>query len=278
MPDPRGPRSRPGGGDEAGSTDQPGEPIQLVRAPSVADNQLPLPAQGLARPAAAPKPPLEPLFAAVWERAISSSLAARPAAVGAIDVARIIAAMARQRPISSLPRQLRLVSASEISVVVDTRGTMAWFRDDAAQLVEKLDAITRARVVLLTSHGTPVLATCAASAWDEGADEDAAGGPGGVAEVRVGAGGRVIGITDLGLGSPGLPGDPGRAGSPGDPARVATWSDLAVALRGRGASLVIVTPVSPERIPSELSRVAACVHWDGATTPGLVHRLAKGMW
>jgi hypothetical protein len=48
-------------------------------------------------------------------------------------------------------------------------------------------------------------------------------------------------------------------------------------LRARGASLAIVTPVPPDRIPPRLARLAPCIYWDRSTRPGLVHRRIKAL-
>jgi hypothetical protein len=241
-----------------------GEPIKLVPFMDAHDNPVPLPEQALARPAAVRALPLASLFLAGWSRAIATTLAARPARVGALDVGRAIERIVLRQPISVLPRLERLVTATEIAVVIDQRGTIVWFRDDADQLIERVNAVTRAPVTVVTSDGAPALATATSAADQDASDSDELL----PASVRVGAGGRVIGITDLGLGS---------CWSPGDPSRARAWIDLAQAVRARGASLAIVTPVQLDQIPAQLRRLAACVHWDGVTRPGLVRRLVKGL-
>ena len=236
------------------------QPIELVPLPSARDDPAALPDRGIDRPTAAPVRPLESLFPAGWVRAIASTLTARPAPVGALDVRRTIELIVQQRPIRMLPRLARLVSATEITVVIDRRATIAWFRDDADQLVERLNAVTRAPVSVVISDGAPRLAAMTGSV--DPVDDDDALPP----AVRIGAAGRVVGITDLGLGS---------RWSAGDPARASAWADFGLALRARGATLAIVTPVPPERTPPALVRVAACVFWDGRTRAGHIRRLIK---
>jgi len=84
--------------------------------------------------------------------------------------------------------------------------------------------------------------------------------------VRIGAHGRIIGLTDLGLGSP---------WTRGDPARADAWADLgdrpARPRRLAGDRDAVPT----ERIPSRLARLAPCIYWDRSTRPGLVHRLSR---
>jgi hypothetical protein len=264
------------------------QPIDLVPFTDVEVNPVALPALGLPRPAVVAPAVLEPLFAAAWSRAIASTLTEHSAPVGPIDVERTIDLLARRLPIKRLPRRKRLVSATEVVVVVDTRGTLAWFRDDADLLIDRLDAVTRAAVGVVDADGAPVLASTmgASSAPATGRgrragtggdgdgnddDDDAADDTGPQRErVRVGAKGRVIGLTDLGLGSSWMAGDPGRADA---------WIELAVALRARGASLVIITPVPIERVHEtrpRLARLVPCIYWDRSTRPGTVHRLVKG--
>jgi hypothetical protein len=253
------PESRPA---PATPSSEAGEPIELVPFMDAHDNPAALPEQGLARPAALRARPPEPLFVRGWSRAIATTLAARTALVGALDVDRAIERMVLRQPISVLPRLERLVSATEIAVVIDTRGTIAWFRDDAEQLIERVNAVTRAPVTVVPSDGAPALATATSTADQDTLDGDELP----PATVHVGAGGRVLGITDLGLGS---------CWTPGDPARARAWIELALAVRARGASLAIVTPVPLDRIPAQLRRLAACVYWDGVTRPGLVRRIVK---
>jgi hypothetical protein len=267
------------------------QPSDLVPFTDVQINPIALPDEGLPLPVAVEPAALEPLFEPSWSRAIASTLTEHTAPVGAIDLERTIDLLARRLPIARLPRHSRLVSATEVVVVIDTRATLAWFRDDAALLVERLDAVTRAAVTVVESDGAPVLAsamsntdpgarsrarsaggraTATGRSDGDGADEDAADSDDGPAPdlVRIGAHGRVIALTDLGLGSP---------WTRGDPARADAWAELALALRARGASLAIVTPVPADRIPWHLSRLAPCIYWDRSTRPGLVHRLMKAL-
>jgi hypothetical protein len=246
--------------------------IDLVPFTDVQVNPVELPAEGLPRPTAVQPAVLEPLFEPGWSRAIASTLTEHSAPVGPLDIDRTIDLLARRLPIRTLPRRDRLVSATEVVVVVDTRGTLAWFRDDAAQLIDRVDAVTRAPVAVVEADGAPVL-TSAMGTRDtvrprtSDLDEDEPSPD----RVRIGAHGRIIGVTDLGLGSPWMR---------GDPARAEAWADLAIALRARGASLAIVTPVPIERVRRRLPRLARlvpCIYWDRSTQPGLVHRLIKGL-
>lgn len=252
-------------------TNEEPQAIELVPFTDVRVNPVELPADGLPRPTAVRPAVLEPLFEAGWSRAIASTLTEHSAPVGPLDLDRTIDLLARRLPIRTLPRRDRLVSATEVVVVVDTRGTLAWFRDDAALLIARLDAVTRAPVAVVEADGAPVLTSAmgargtARLTTSDLDDLDDAPSPD---RVRIGAHGRIIGITDLGLGSPWMRGDPARADA---------WADLAIALRARGASLAIVTPVPVERLPRRLSRLAPCIYWDRSTPPGLVHRLLKAL-
>ena len=260
------------------------QPSDLIPFTDVQVNPIALPDKGLPLPVAVEPATLEPLFEPSWSRAIASTLTEHTAPVGPIDLERTIDLLARRLPITRLPRRDRLVSATEVVVVIDTRATLAWFRDDAALLVERLDAVTRAAVTLVESDGAPVLASAMSNTDpaarraaadrastdgddddDDADDIDAVAAPD---RIRIGAHGRVIALTDLGLGSPWTGGDPARANA---------WADLALALRARGASLAIVTPVPADRIPPQLSRLAPCIYWDRSTRPGLVHRLIKAL-
>lgn len=253
------PPSPPAPGGEA-------SPIELVPFTDVHVNPPDLGAERLAPPVAAAAPVLDPLFGPGWSRSIASTLCARPAQVGAIDIERTAERVALRVPIRQLPRRSRMVSAAEVTVVIDARGTLAWFRADAEQLIARLDAVTRAPVARVETDGAPVLAIATGA---PGSPARRRGAPEDEPEcdcIHVGTRGRVIALTDLGLGSP---------WTRGDPARARAWLELAIELRQRGASLVIVTPVPRERIPSRLARSATCVYWDRATRPGFVHRLIK---
>lgn len=235
-----------------------GDPVALVPLDDVRDDDPALPAP-LARPVARAARPVDPLFAPTWSRAITGRLVSRVAPVGALDLDRLVDAVARRVTLRALPRRRRLVSASEVTVVIDTAEAMAWFRDDAESLAAATRALSRAPVAVTYSEGAPALA-----APGDPDDEDASDG----AHVAVGPGGRVLALTDLGLASP---------WAPPDPASLRAWSDLAAALRARGASLVVVTPVAPARIPAPFRRAVPCLHWDRATPPGLAHRLVKAL-
>jgi hypothetical protein len=236
--------------------------LDLVPFSDVQVNPIELPADGLPRPTVAPPAVIEPLFAPGWSRAIASTLTARLAAVGPIDVDRTVELLARRQPVRWLPRRSRLVTATEVVVVIDTRATLGWFRDDAAWLCDRLDAVSRATVGVVEADGAPVVASStAAPPPDDGGDDE----PWREA-IRIGAQGRVVALTDLGLGSPWVR---------GDPARAEAWAALAIALRARGASLVIITPVPIERIPHRLARLAPCIYWDRSTRPAAVHRAIR---
>jgi hypothetical protein len=242
-----------------------GEAVRLDLVPfsDVHVNPVELPADGLPRPTVAPPAVIEPLFAPSWSRAIASTLTARPAAAGPIDVDRTVELLARRQPVRWLPRRSRLVTATEVVVVIDTRATLGWFRDDAAWLCDRLDAVSRATVGVVEADGAPVVARSTASGAppdDRGDDEPWP------EAIRIGAHGRVVALTDLGLGSPWVR---------GDPARAEAWAALAIALRAREASLVIVTPVPIERIPHRLARLAPCIYWDRSTRPAAVHRAIR---
>ena len=234
-----------------------GDEIELVEFPGARDDATPLPSTGLARPTHVVPRPLDPLFAAPWLRVIASTLTARTAELGAVDVRGAIDLVVRRIPMAKIPRRPRLVSATEIVVWIDGVGTISWFRDDANQLIEKLNAVTRAPVRVVRSSGAPTIAT--ARAIDDGDETE-------LSAVRVGDGARVIGVSDLGHGSP---------WSRGDASRVRGWIEAARRLRAQGATLVIVAPVPPAQVPPVLRRMAPCVYWDGMSRPASIHRLIK---
>jgi hypothetical protein len=243
------------------SSAETGDEIELVEFPGVRDDATPLPSTGLARPTLVVPRPLDPLFAAPWLRAIAGTLTARTAELGAVNVRRAIDLVVRRIPMGKIPRRRRLVSATEIVVWIDGTGTISWFRDDASQLIEKLDAVTRAPVRVVRSRGAPTIATV--RAIDDDGDED----DGEIeSSIRVSDGARVIGVSDLGRGSPWA-----RA----DASRVRGWIEAARRLRAQGATLVVVAPVPPAQLPPALRRMAPCVYWDGKTRPASIHRLIK---
>ncbi|MFO0601610.1 MAG: hypothetical protein U0324_00480 [Polyangiales bacterium] len=234
-----------------------GDPVTLVALGDARDELPALPAP-LARPGARAAADVPPLFAPGWSRALVSRLVARVAAVGALDLDRAVDAVARRETLLTLPRLRRLVLASEVTVAVDTSGAMAWFHGDGVLLVSLTRAISRAPVAVTWCEGAPTLSA------PGDADEDAADH----ARVAVGPGGRVVALTDLGLASP---------WTSRDHAPLRRWRSLADALRARGASLVVVTPVAVARIPHDFRRAVPCLQWDRATTPGLAHQLVKAM-
>jgi hypothetical protein len=238
------------------------QPIELTPFMQVRDNPEPTFATSLARPVQQTAVSPESLFRPSWTRALSATLTARRANRGALDVRRTIEIFAERRPLRALPRLSRLVSASEVVTVIDSAETMSWFRSDAEELVTRLDNVTRARLTVAESMGVPSLVAAGAV---PAVDDDGSGST----SIRIGRAGRVIGLTDLGLGNVWA--------KTNSVARVEAWIELGRSLRGRGASLVIVTPVPRHRIPSSLLRLATCVHWDRSTRPAVVAQLVKRM-
>lgn len=223
----------------------------VVTAPALGDERLPMPT---VTASVAP----EPVFRDSWARVIASSLASRSSYAGPIDIDRLIDLVASRKPVVRVPRKKRLVSASEIVVVIDTSATIAWFRSDTGPLIARIDGVTRAPVRLIEIEGAPRLVptTGVRSDSDDG-EQDL---------VAVGPNARVIGISDVGHGSCWARPDRGRA---------TAWIQFARALRSRGGSLAIVSPVPSHRLPEQLPDLAACVYWDRKTRPGVVQRAIK---
>jgi hypothetical protein len=162
-----------------------------------------------------------------------------------------------------MPRRARLISATEIVIVIDSSGSLSWFDDDVRDLVRRIDSVTRAKVSVVTASGAPATSPVVAepsslASLDD--DERAA--------IRVSPGSRVIALTDLGLAFP---------WKTSDLRHLEAWIDVAVSLRRREASLVVVTPLHPRRMPRRLSQYAACVSWDRATRPGTLRRQIKAL-
>lgn len=231
-------------------------PLDLIPFPEIVDPPVRFPATRVLPPTVVSPAPLESLFSPSWTRAIASSLTSRMALVGAIDMPHVVALMSQRTPVRSFPRLPRRVSATEVVAAIDGTATMSWFRDDVDQLIARLDAVTRAPVTVVRCAGAPELAYVTGGESDDDA----------MNLVRIHAGGRVVGLSDLGFGS---------AWSTCDVRRARAWHAFGEQLLARGASLVIVTPTPLDRIPEDVRRGLRCVYWDRSTRPAFVHRLLR---
>lgn len=255
--------------------DEDEPPTEVVRLPDVVHLDVPLPAALPPPPAiAAARAPAPPLFAPEWTSVVMARLGARLARTGAIDLPRLVELVARRSVIRELPRRLQLATAPAVTLVLDRAGAMAWLAADQAQLVVELDALLRVPLEVVESTGAPDVVEPIAAPRRDDRPRATSAGDDPLADVdmqrpvvRTAHGTRVIAVTDLGAGSPW---DAPRARA------VRGWRTFADDIAARGGSLVVLTPLPPERVPAAL-RDVALVHWDRRTRPSQVHALVKGL-
>jgi hypothetical protein len=184
------------------------------------------------------------------ERAILQMMLSRPVPDGPVDVPALVDTIARGLPIRELPRTRVPTSRFGVQVLVDTGPAMAPFTRDQDVLAEQVRAVVgKCATVVQYFTGTP-LRGCGDS-------------PGAVpAPYRPpAAGGRVVLLSDLGLG--------GHAHLPDRPS-ASDWARFAAFVRSRACAPVALLPVAPGRFPVSLKAILTLVSWDRSTTASRV--------
>jgi hypothetical protein len=204
---------------------------------------LALPQASVASP-----PALEPLFLPRWTRGILVASTSVSVDSGPMDVAAVVAGIARGREFRRVPRRAIMRMASTVQVLVDASESMVPFSDDQEWLVDRIVTTAgRDRTkVLGISGGEPFLAGDGPRfEWRDYFAHHVP--PAGVA---------VILISDLGIGR--VPLTP--VASP------AQWAAFARELRRRGCFVVPIVPYPPARWPAIVRRALPVVQWDRGTT------------
>lgn len=215
----------------------------------------------LARPAAeaAAPVPLEPLLRPGRERGILTVAAGTGSGEGDLDMAAVVDAIARARPLTAVPRLPFPTLARGVQLLVDRSDAMLPFLGDLGHLEEAVAAfVGREALDVVSFTGCPGrrAGKGAVRRWREYFPHSVP--PRGT---------RVLCVTDLGIGTP-------KSSDP--PAGVAEWLDFAARLVSAGTPLLVVTPYPPARWPPELARALSILHWSRATTAGDAARAGRG--
>lgn len=196
-------------------------------------------------------PPAEPLFDPRQERAIVASLAAGRVDDDAVDIDRLIAALARAEPLHRLPARRSWGLRRGVQVLVDQGGGMAPFAGDVEQFIGRLSQLLPPdRLQRAGFEGSPLQAVRIPkkkrAPWQPPEPDTA-----------------VLLVTDLGL----CPGeDKLQAASVGD------WLELADAARRARVHLRTLVPYPPSRWPAALCGPLRCIHWDRRTSAATARR------
>jgi hypothetical protein len=230
-------------------------PATLRRLPSADAGTPPAwaqPAAALPRAVRPASPPPAPLLAPRRERALLAGLAASLADDGEPDVSRVVDALARGLPLTTLPLTPTWSTRRGLQVLVDDGPGMAPFRGDVTRVLDGLaDVVPADRIERLAFEGCP-LRGCRVPRrkglrrWH--------------APAR---GAAVLLLSDLGIGA---------ADPPSARANVAEWLAFAAALRGAGVTVRTLVPYPAPRWPRALVNTLHPVPWDRATTVAQVRR------
>jgi hypothetical protein len=191
-----------------------------------------------------------PLLDPHAEREILFAATARSVPRGAVDATRIVSIVARGRPLTEVPRHLRLTIGAGVQVLLDAGPGMDPFQRDQAEfadLAKRIVGDDNVEVALFT--GSPLRGV------------DSRDGP---AEYRYPPSGRpVLLASDLGIGGPRV-----GAGS----FAVKEWLRLLEELAVQGSRVVAFVPYPRSRWPRALAGRMVAIEWDRPTTVAAVRR------
>ncbi|MDZ7621631.1 MAG: formylglycine-generating enzyme family protein [Candidatus Competibacteraceae bacterium] len=217
------------------------EPVWFQRAEPFQEDELRAPVN-ISPP---PQPPLLP-WSRLWPF-LKTALGARQT-TQALDIPRILARLARAQTLRYLPRRQRHGWAAESQLIVDYAEPLLPFWTDFNQLYQRLRRLRGARGLRLIAFpdGDP-----SGRCWRHDGREWRESGDG----PMLGAGARVLVLSDLGCNDPG-------------DVRRRQWRYLGARLRRAGCRPVALMPCPPRWWDSELTRLFEPVGWDrGARLP-----------
>lgn len=210
------------------------------------------------QPVAAEPSAFAPMIERGLSRAIVAALICREEYDGPVDLAAAIETIARERPLTRIPRRKRRTIRFGVQLLLDVGPGMAAYSLDVADLRRWIgDVVGTDRVELLKFRGP-------AAPLDMRSDDNTGNGQRASRKVQVGKTWRdyaypapktpVLALTDLGFARGGL--------RKADEDR---WIELASGLSAIGSSLIVLTPAPPDRWPQGLVNIATLVQWDRAT-------------
>jgi len=194
-----------------------------------------------------PLPPFLPLLRPHWTRAILGTALATPAEEGVVNVPRVIDILARNEPLTALPRLHVPTLRRGAHVLADAGPSMMPFVRDTEWWISTVRRVAgRERITVQYFTGVPSRGVL-----------DADGSV--VPHVPPSNGAPVILLTDLGVG----------AGTV-DPPSASEWIDFAQSMRRSGSTVIAFVPYPPSRWPRDLARSISIVQWDRSTHIGRV--------
>lgn len=190
-----------------------------------------------------PFPPLIPDHRA---RSVLGAVVGRRVANGPVDVERLVADVARGRPVQDIPRRQRLSTAVGVQVLVDRGPAMAPFRSDVDDVVGRVvRLLPDDTCVVVEFEGSPLDRVLAITDGEEGHVPYAPA-------FLPAPGSTVLVLCELGIGRP--------ATGPRS-ARPTEWLRLHEEVAQRGCRTVFLVPYGPARWPAALRAAGATVLW-----------------
>jgi hypothetical protein len=187
-------------------------------------------------------PPYTPLLAPRSTTAILQTLLSQVVPEGSVDVSLVVERLARQEPITGLPRRGRRSLRFGVQVLIDRGEGMQLFRRDQLEMARRILKVTgKEHTQIRYFSDSPLFGTGPGAVWTWGPYRSPP------------AGTRVLILSDLGIS--------GRART-----RQSDWVSLARLLAARGCTAVALVPYEPARWPAAHSPPFHLVTWDRAVT------------
>lgn len=202
------------------------------------------PAEGAATP--------EPLFVPAWSRMLLRGVLASEDPHGAVDVERLVAAVADGRVLTDLPRLPRPHLGPAAQVLMDAGPSMTPFADDQLVMLEELRRLVP-QLQELVFETSPARGAGPADAWPPRPYRPPPPGT------------PVLVVSDLGA----------ARGSGTRRAPEAEWLAFAAQVRRAQCPLLALVPFPRHRVAPALRRAMAVVTWDRGTTTGRVRAVRR---
>lgn len=198
-------------------------------------------------PAALPVlPPPSPLFVPAWHPGILTAALGVPLPEGPLDVPRAVSHLARQHPVTSLPRRQVRSLRLGVRVLMDVSDSMVPFVQDRKQLLDSVQAaVGPEHTEVQQFEGSPSRGVRPrASAEFQPFEPPPSRTP-------------ILVLSDLGIGASSLS---------AERAELAEWLSFGEGAHRSGCRVVALVPYSPARWPRALQRRMHLIHWDRHTT------------
>jgi hypothetical protein len=204
-------------------------------------------------PTPATETPFDPLFKPQWARAILSTALTAVRPTGQVSIPKVIAEVARGRPLRKMPRVRGSSVTPRLDLLVDVGDSMMPFAEDRRHMVSTVRAVvgfSNVRVLKFTGSPLNGAGTDQDDLWPD--------------YMLPPHGTHVLLLTDFGI---------GRAPTGSTEARLLDWQRFALALHGRKIACTAFVPYAARRWPTQLTRFIRLVEWDRSTTAGTIRFL-----